>query len=96
LTGGERHDKTQAVALFEGFCFDVLIADKGYDYDDFIEIAAQDCKEICCRQWSIGRVQGQTDWRLYRERHLVECFINKLKRFRRLARGVLTNWQRTI
>ena len=25
------------------------------------------------------------DWRLYRERHQVECFFNKLKRFRRTA-----------
>ena len=25
------------------------------------------------------------DWMLYKERHLVECFFNKLKRFRRIA-----------
>ena len=25
------------------------------------------------------------DWRLYKERHQVECFFNKLKRFRRIA-----------
>ena len=25
------------------------------------------------------------DWRLYKERHQVECFFNRLKRFRRIA-----------
>lgn len=25
------------------------------------------------------------DWRLYKKRHQVECFFNKLKRFRRIA-----------
>ena len=25
------------------------------------------------------------DWHLYKERHLVECFFNKLKHFRRVA-----------
>lgn len=25
------------------------------------------------------------DWRLYKERHQVECFFNKLKHFRRIA-----------
>lgn len=25
------------------------------------------------------------DWRLYRERHEIECFFDKLKRFRRIA-----------
>lgn len=25
------------------------------------------------------------DWHLYKERHLIECFFNKLKQFRRIA-----------
>jgi transposase len=25
------------------------------------------------------------DWALYKERHLVECFMNKIKHFRRVA-----------
>jgi transposase len=25
------------------------------------------------------------DWTLYKERHLVECFFHKIKRFRRIA-----------
>jgi len=84
LTGGERHDKTQALALFDGFQFDTLIADKGYDYDDLLEIVAGHDRQICVPSSVNRRIQRETDWHLYRERHLVECFINKLKHFRRV------------
>ena len=30
------------------------------------------------------KVQRNTDWWLYKERHLVECFFNNLKNYRRL------------
>ncbi|MDA0244266.1 MAG: IS5/IS1182 family transposase, partial [Chloroflexi bacterium] len=26
----------------------------------------------------------ETDWHLYKNRHLVECFINKIKHYRRI------------
>jgi transposase len=33
-----------------------------------------------------SRARGCTiDWTLYKERHLVECFFNCIKRFRRIA-----------
>lgn len=37
LTGGESHDSTQAASLVEGLPAQAVIADKGYDSDDFIE-----------------------------------------------------------
>jgi transposase len=84
LTGGERHDKTQALSLVEGFQFGTLIADKGYDYDDLLGAIASGNRRICVPSSVNRRVQRVTDWHLYRERHLVECFINKLKHFRRV------------
>ncbi len=30
------------------------------------------------------KVHRETDWHLYRERHLVECFIGKIKHYRRV------------
>jgi transposase len=62
----------------------VLIADKGYDYDDLLEVVASHNRQICVPSSVNRRVQRATDWHLYRERHLVECFINKLKQFRRV------------
>ena len=84
LTGGERHDKTQALALLAGFAFQTLIADKGYDYDDLLESVATEGRQICVPSSINRRVQRETDWHLYRERHLIECCINKLKQFRRV------------
>ncbi len=84
LTAGQRHDITQGPALIEGFAGDFVIADKAYDSDAFVEqIEAQGAtavipsraKRTCPREY---------DAHLYRERHLVECFINKLKHFRRV------------
>lgn len=37
LTGGERHNSTQAEALIDGFATQAIIADKGYDADEFLD-----------------------------------------------------------
>ena len=84
LTGGECHESPQAVALIEGYETRVLIGDKGYDSADFIGglIAAGVEAVIPPR---VNRTeQREYDEHLYRERHLVECFINKVKHYRRV------------
>ena len=35
LTGGEKHDITQAAELIDGLESDYVIADRGYDADEF-------------------------------------------------------------
>ena len=35
--------------------------------------------------FSVPLLLGPQDRRLYKERHQIECFFNKLKRFRRIA-----------
>ena len=84
LTGGECHESPQAGALVEGYAMRVLIGDKGYDSADFIRglIAAGVEAVIPPR---VNRTeQREYDEHLYRERHLVECFINKVKHYRRV------------
>ncbi|MEZ4618220.1 MAG: IS5 family transposase [Caldilineaceae bacterium] len=100
LTGGQRHDITQADALIASLDFDRIIADRGYDSDDFLQtIAASGADAVVPARKS--RLQPRAyDYHLYKERHLVECFINKLKWFRRiftrydkLARRYMAFWQ---
>jgi transposase len=84
LTAGQRHDSPQAAALIEDFEPQALIADKGYDSDALIE--AVTAKGICA---VIPPKKNRTELReydqhLYRERHLIECFINKIKHYRRV------------
>lgn len=84
LTAGQRHDMTQAEALLTGYQADYVITDKSYDADAFLDfiIATGAIPVIPPRA---NRTEGREyDKHLYRERHLVECFINKIKHYRRV------------
>jgi transposase len=84
LTGGQRHDISQAAALIEAFAADYVIADRGYDADAFLEqIAAMGAEAVIPARKNRTQIRDY-DRHLYKERHLVECFINKLKYYRRV------------
>jgi transposase len=84
LTAGQVHDITQARHLLEGFDFERLIADRGYSAAHFIDYLLQRGIEVVIPSHQRANVLRQYDQWLYRERHLVECFVNKIKHFRRL------------
>ena len=84
LTAGQRHDSPQAAALIEGFEPQALIADKGYDADALIELLAAKNIEAVIPPKKNRLEQRDYDQHLYRERHLIECFINKIKHYRRV------------
>lgn len=84
LTGGQRHDITQAPILLQGLRCDYVIGDKGYDDDHLIQLI-QDMGAIPVIPARKNRTQARDyDHHLYKERHLVECFFNKIKWFRRI------------
>ena len=63
----------------------IVLADRGYDTDRIVDLLDEK-KAICVIPSRMHRkVQRSYDWWLYKERHLVECFFNKLKHYRRLA-----------
>ena len=89
LTGGQRHDITQVYALLEGFDlegfdFERLIADRGYWADHFINYLLDRGIEAVIPPHQRAIILREYDTWLYRERHLVECFMNKIKHFRRI------------
>ena len=84
LTAGQRHDISQAVALLEGFDFDRVIADRGYAAQDFVDWVIESGVEPVIPSHPRAKQSREYDKWLYRERHLVECFINKIKHFRRV------------
>ncbi len=84
LTGGECHDQTQAEALMDGFAAQVVIADKGYDDATLVGRIQRCGAQAVIPSRSNRKVPRTTDWHLYRERHLVECFIGKIKHYRRV------------
>lgn len=84
LTGGECHDSPHAAALIAGFSCEVLIADKGYDSALLIEAVRAKGIEAVIPPRKNRTEQREYDRHLYRERHLIECFISKIKHYRRV------------
>ena len=84
LTGGQRHDITQAPGLIDGFQFEHVIADRSYGAQDFIALVVKSGAEVVIPPRQNAHQPRDYDHWLYRERHLIECFINKIKHFRRV------------
>jgi transposase len=85
LTGGEVHDIVPAPELLSGFEPERVLADKGYDSDDLVS-ELEDCGiEVIIPPRGNRKNPREYDSHIYKERHLVECFFNKIKRFRRVA-----------
>jgi transposase len=84
LTAGQRHDRTQAQALVDGFAFERVIADRADAGAPFIAYVHDQGSEAVIPPHQSAKTRRDYDTWLYRERHLIECCINKLKHFRRI------------
>ena len=83
LTAGQSHDSPQAQALIAGYETKALLADKGYDTDALVaEIEARGAQAVIPPR-SNRLKPREYDKELYKGRHAVECFIGKLKHYRR-------------
>ena len=85
LTPGQQADVTQAEALLEGYQPDAVLADKGYDSDALVKtIEAKGAKAVIPPK-SNRKEPREYDKHLYKERNLVERFMNRIKHYRRVA-----------
>jgi len=84
LSAGQRHDMTYAFDLIEGFPFERVIADRGYAAQPFVDYLTEHSTQAVIPPHQRAKQPREFDTWLYRERHLVECFINKIKHFRRI------------
>ena len=84
LTGGQGGDAPQAIALLEGFDFEGVMGDRGYDADDILDFIAQNEAQALIPAKKNRIVPREIDWHTYKGRHLVECFMNKIKHYRRI------------
>ena len=86
LTSGAAGDNPQALPLLEGIHAQEVIADRGYDADKTLAHIAGTMGAVATIPPKRSRaVPRACDYAAYKERHLVECLIGKLKHFRRLA-----------
>jgi transposase len=99
-TAGQVADVTQAEALVSGIAAEHVIADKGYDSSDLVEAIEAGGAEAVIPSRSNRKEPREYDEHLYKERNLVERFLNKVKHCRRVAtryektaRNYLAFWQ---
>ena len=85
LTPGQAADVTQAEALLEGYDFEAALGDKGYDSKKLVDYIKSCGAEPVIPPRSNLKDQREYDHHLYKERNLVERFINRIKQFRRVA-----------
>jgi len=84
LTGGQAADITSAYPLIEGVSATYSLMDKAYDADALIEQLTQQEIIPVIPPKANRKEPREYDKHVYKERHLVECFIGKLKQFRRV------------
>jgi transposase len=83
-TAGQVAEVTQAPALLTGQSATYAIMDKAYDADAVLELLARQAIIPVIPPKANRKIQREYDRHLYKERHLVECCIGKLKQFRRV------------
>jgi len=84
LTAGQRHDIIRAADMIVDLDFEYVIADRSYAAQHFIDhIIAQGAEPVIPPKQNAKPPRDYDEWR-YRERHLFECFIGKIKHFRRV------------
>jgi len=100
VTAGQVADVTQGEALIAGLDAEHVIADKGYDSNKLVAAIEAAGAEAVIPPRSNRKEPRAYDEHLYKERTLVERFLNKVKNCRRVAtryektaRNHLAFWQ---
>lgn len=87
LSAGNDHDSVHAVELLKKVRIggSAVLADRAYGARTIREyISAHRASYVIPPQSNVSD-PWPVDWHLYKERHLVECFFQKIKWFRRIA-----------
>jgi transposase len=100
LTPGQASDIGQGEALLSGLRFEVVIADKAYDSNEFVAKIEDRGAQAVIPPRSNQKDPRNFDRHLYKVRNLVERFLNLVKhcrriatRYEKLARNYLSFWQ---
>lgn len=85
VTAGQEADVTHAPALLAGQPAAVVIGDKGYDSKALVEVIQAQGAEACIPTQKTRKEQRVIDGHVYKERNVVERFLNRIKQCRRVA-----------
>ncbi len=87
FTGGNINDNTVATDILSlvEISGSIVMGDKAYGSKEIRDYIAEHGATYAIPPKSNNPDPWDCDWWQYKERHLVECFFNKLKHFRRVA-----------
>ena len=85
ITAGQAHEIRSAESLLRDEHSDYLLADRGYDSDDFREVLKARGTEAVIPGKRNRLIEIEYDAHIYKERNFVERFFNRIKHFRRIA-----------
>lgn len=87
LTAGNINDSVVAVELLSRIDISKsnVLADKAYGTTEILDYIQRADSEYTIPPKSNTRIPWICDWHIYKERHVIECFFQKLKWFRRVA-----------
>jgi len=87
LSAGNLNDCTEAETCLSDVPLEgtVVLADKAYGSKAIRDFISDAGAGYCIPPKSNEKNPWECDWFLYKERHLVECFFQKLKQFRGVA-----------
>lgn len=84
LTPGQASDIGQAEALVTSVSLNTVMADKGYDAQALVDYLKERHINAVIPSRSNALNPRPYDTVAYRERHLIECYFNKMKHYRRV------------
>jgi transposase len=85
LLPGQRHDSIGVEPLITGVDFDALIADKAFDGDALRATLNQRGAIVVIPAKADRKTPIPHDAEMYKWRHLIENFFQRIKEFRRIA-----------
>jgi len=87
FTGGNIHDCSVAEDILSlvDISGSIVMGDKAYGSESIRNFITENGATFAIPPKENNPNPWECDWWQYKERHLVECFFNKLKNFRRVA-----------
>ena len=87
FTGGNVHDSKMAIPIMEQLDISgsIVQGDKAYGSKEIRDYIAERVATYAIPPKENNPEPWECNWWQYKERHLVECFFNKLKHYRRVA-----------
>jgi putative transposase len=85
VSEGHRADLGFADQLLQNLHPKTVVADRGYDFDVVLNSIEQRGAKAVIPGKSNRKIKRRTNWKIYKNRNIIERYINKLKQFRRVA-----------